>query len=171
MKRNIFMIGLMLMLLLPLTALAQTSPDDPAIQQAKEETAVVFDLGRFFSYLNTMEKESPRLALSRTQLEEIYQVMSKLKSIKRIEPDEAEEMLVHMEDEVLTPDQLMEVDQLAIARMEERAVQSTKGSGSGGGQITSYIAGGPFNPVADPSRTIGKDFITFFEYVSRKLGK
>ncbi len=69
--------------MLPFTVLAQTSPDDPAIQEAKEETAVVFDLGRMFGYLNTLEKEAPDLALSRDQLEEIYQIMEGLLSINR----------------------------------------------------------------------------------------
>jgi hypothetical protein len=171
MKKSI-VISLLMVLLLPVLAVAQTSPDDPAVQAAKEETVVVFDLGRFFGFLHTMEEESPGLALSRDQLEEVYRSMSELKGMQRVEPDRAEEMLVYLEDEVLSPDQLMEVDQLAIAKMEARETQTTSGeTGTGGGQITSYIAGGPFNPMTDETKTIGKDFTAFFEYVSKKLGK
>jgi len=170
--RKIIAISALLLALLPFMAAAQTSPDDPAVQAAKEETAVVFDLGRFFGFLHTMEEQSPELALSRDQLEELYRSMNELKGMQRVEPDSAERLLVYFEDEVLSPDQLMEVDQLAIARMESRETQSsTQGTGTGGGQITSYIAGGAFNPMTDDSKTIGKDFNAFFEYVAKQLGK
>ncbi len=54
------------------------------------------------------------------------------------------------EEEVLSPQQLMEVNKLAIARMETREIQGiSQGAGIGGGQITSYLAGGPFNPMTD----------------------
>ena len=45
------------------TAMAQSSPDDPAIIKAKEETAVVFDLGRLFGYINTMVAEEKNLSV------------------------------------------------------------------------------------------------------------
>jgi hypothetical protein len=139
--------------------------------EAKKETAVVFDLGRFFGYLNTMEKETPELALSRSQLEQIYKIMEELNRIDRVEPDYAEKLLVSLEDDVLTPDQLMQVDQLAIAKAEARTTSASAGGGTGGGQITSYVAGGAFNPIKDPAKTIGQDFAAFFEYVAKKLGK
>lgn len=165
-------ISVLALMLLPFLAAAQTSPDDPAVQAAKEETVVVFDLGRFFGFLFTIEKESPKLALSQDQLEEVYQSMSELKAMQRVDPEKAEEILIYLEDEVLSPDQLMEVDQLAIARMESRDTEATSQStGTGGGQITSYIAGGPFNPMTDATKTIGKDFAAFFDYASKKLGK
>jgi hypothetical protein len=171
MKKTI-VISILAVMLLPFLAAAQTSPDDPAVLAAKEETVVVFDLGRFFGFLFTIEKESPNLALSKAQLEEVYQSMSELKAMQRVEPDDAEEMLIYLEDEVLSPDQLMEVDQLAIVRMESRDTEATSQStGTGGGQITSYVAGGPFNPMTDATKTIGKDFAAFFDYVSKKLGR
>jgi len=170
--KKIVVISLLALMLLPFLAAAQTSPDDPAVLAAKEETVVVFDLGRFFGFLFTIEKESPKLALSQDQLEEVYESMGELKAMQRVEPDDAEEMLVYLEDEVLSPDQLMEVDQLAIARMESRETEATtQSTGTGGGQITSYVAGGPFNPMTDATKTIGKDFAAFFDYVSKKLGK
>ncbi len=160
-----------LMVLLPLSAvMAQSSPDDPAIIKAKEETAVVFDLGRLFGYLNTMEKEEKSLALTQDQLERIYKIMVTIKQTKRMESENADTMITAMEDEILTPDQLMYTDQLAIEKMAARTSGSGSGGG-GGGQITTYIAGGAFNPMSDPAKTIGKDFEAFFEYASKKLGK
>jgi hypothetical protein len=165
-------LALLALALLPWPVAAQSSPDDPAVQAARKETAVVFDLGRFFAYLLTMEKESPKLALSRTQLEAVYKSMTSLKTMRRVNPAEAEKTLEYLEEQVLSPEQLMAVDQLAIAKMEAREAQSSSPSeGSGGGQITSYLAGGPFNPMTDATRTIGKDFAAFYEYVKRKLGK
>jgi hypothetical protein len=149
-------------------AVAQTSPDDPAVVQAKEETAVVFDLGRVFGFIHTMEKEEPKLALSKDQIGELYTIMNRINTIERVDPDDAEDMLVTIEDDILTPDQLMYVDQLAIARAEERE-SSTTTPGSGGGQITSYIAGGAFNPMRDTTKTIGKDFAAFYEYLKKKV--
>jgi hypothetical protein len=160
------------LLLTGVQSMAQTSPDDPAVQQAKEETAVVFDLGRIFGFIHTMEKEQPKLALSKEQAGELYAMMNRINSIERIEPDEAEEMLVMIEDEILTADQLMYVDQLAITRTEEReSSTTTQTPGSGGGQILSYIAGGAFNPMRDATKTIGKDFAALYDYLKKKIGQ
>ena len=99
-----------------------------------------------------MEKEEPKLALSTDQLEEIFAIMSELKQMERIEPDYAEGLLERLELDILTPDQLMTVDQLAIAR-EERRESGNLGTGSksgnGSGAIQTYIAGGAFNPLQD----------------------
>ncbi|MCD6397066.1 MAG: hypothetical protein J7L71_05965 [Spirochaetaceae bacterium] len=159
-----------LIVLLPLSAaIAQSSPDDPAIIKAKEETAVVFDLGRLFGYINTMEAEEKKLTLNNDQMEAIYKIMSTLKQTDRIEPDMADQMITDMENNILTVDQLMYTDQLAIAKMATRTAGS--GSGGGGGQITNYIAGGAFNPMTDPEKNIGKDFDILFNYLIKKLGK
>ena len=130
---------------------------------------MVFDLGRMFGYLNTMVSEEKKFALSDEQMTILYSIMETLLQKERVEPDTADEMLVRIEDEILTPDQLMYTDQLAIEKMESRTPGA--GGGSGGGQITNYIAGGAFNPMKDPSKNIGKDFDTFFTYLVKKLGK
>ena len=66
-----------LLVLIPLgTVMAQSDPTDPAIVKAKEETAVVFDLGRMFGYLNTMVTEEKKLALSKDQMSELYGIMT-----------------------------------------------------------------------------------------------
>lgn len=149
-------------------AFAQTSPDDPAIQKAKEETAVVFDLARFFGYLKKMEEADTKLALSKTQLEEVYTIMKRLEGAARVEPADAEKTLIYLEDKVLKTEQLVAVDQLAIAR--EQTATTPQGGGDGG-LITSYIAGGPFNPMTNTTRTMGKDFADYLVLVAKRLGK
>ena len=169
--KQLFITVAALTALMALSVTAQTSPDDPAIAQAKEDTVVVFDLGRIFGFIHTIEKEEPKLALSKDQLQQLYSIMESINNIERVEPDEAEDMLVKIEDEILTPDQLMHIDQLAIARAADRESATTdRVAGSGGGQITSYVAGGAFNPMKDASKTIGKDFAAFYDYLKKKLG-
>lgn len=55
--------------------------------------------------------------------------------------------------------------------MNERDSNGTTPGAGGGGQITSYIAGGPFNPMADTTKTIGKDFAAYLHSVAGRLGK
>lgn len=171
MTRVLMIVGA-LAALIPFAAVGQTSPDDPAILEAKEKTAVVFDLGRIFGYLQTLESEQPKLILSAAQLQEVYAVMETIRATERIEPRLAEELLTRIEEEILTPTQLTEVDQIAIAKMNERETNSTSQSGrGGGGQITSYISGGKFNPMLDSTKNIGKDFAAYYQLVSKRLGK
>ena len=160
---------ILLLVLIPLLVMAQS--DDPEIMKAKEETAVVFDLGRFFGYLSTMEEEAPELSLSKDQMQELYETLTRFLAMDRIEVDDADETLLHMEEELLTLDQLIYVDELAIEKMENRVSGSGAGGGSGGGQLANYVAGGAFNPLKDPAKTIGKDVAAFFDYLRKKIGK
>jgi hypothetical protein len=164
-----------LVMLLAVQALsAQTTPD-PAIQKAKEETVVIFDLGRMFGYLNAMEKDAKVAALSNAQLTKLYDIMVELRSTKRVEVARAQTLLTTIEDDILTPAQLMAADKLAAAKEAERTtVQGTgAGSSSNGGtsSMTSYVSGGDFNPITDPTKTMGKDFTAFYDYVAKKLGR
>ncbi len=167
MKKKFTVSFIVAMVFVVSSVMAQTSPDDPAIIKAKEETKAVFDLGRMFGYLRTMEKEKKSLALNKDQMEKIYKIMVTIKRTDRVEPSVAEQMLTNIEDTILTSDQLMYTDQLAIEKMNTRST----GTGKGGGQITSYIAGGAFNPMKDPAKTIGRDFNSFFTYLTKKLNK
>ena len=167
---------ILLMAMIPIMVMAQSS--DPAIAKAKEETAVIFDLGRFFGYLNTMEEEAPELALSVDQMNELYNTLNKFLKLDRIEVDEADETLLYMEEELLTLDQLIYVDELAIEKMENRVSGSgagggggSSGAGSGGGQLAGYVTGGAFNPLKDPAKTIGQDVEAFYDYLKKNLGK
>jgi hypothetical protein len=144
---------------------------------AKEETTVIYDLARFFGYLNTMETEGESdLSLSSGQLDEIFTIMTALTGMERVEVDWAEEKLVSLEEEVLTVDQLIYVDMPAIDRLENRISDGTgngkgSGGGDGGGVLADYAAGGAFNPVKDATKSMGSDFAEFLEYVAKKLGK
>lgn len=142
---------------------AQTSTAD--MQQAREETAVVYDLGRFFGYVHGMTTENASLALTDSQATEIAAVMDEILGMDRVEPAWASETLERLELDVLSPAQLMDVDRRAIAWQNSRestATTSGTGSGSSGGSgsgpLSSYVAGGPFNPIVDESRTIGQGF-------------
>lgn len=168
-KRTI--LATLLAAILPVAAMAQTTAEDPALQKAKEETVAVFDLGRLFGYLNTMEKEAPKLALSRDQLVKLVEIMKKIKVTKRLVPKEAEKLLVQIEDSLLTAAQLTYVDKLAIAKESTRSTGTGGSSGSGAGQLATYVAGGDFNPMLDTTKTMGKDFAAFYDYAAKKVGK
>ncbi|WP_319477360.1 hypothetical protein [Marispirochaeta aestuarii] len=145
---------------------AQTEPD-PAVQEAKEETAVVYDLGRFFGYVHGMTTENPKLALTDDQKSEIREIMDRIKGMKRVEPAWAEETLEYLELDLLSPAQLMEVDRRAIEWQNSRETSSTAGTGAGAGTgpISSYLAGGPFNPIIDETKTIGQGFAALYKYL------
>ena len=160
---------ILLLVLVPLLVMAQS--EDPEIMKAKEETAVVFDLGRFFGYLQSMEEDAPELALSKDQMNELYNTLIRLLKIDRIEVDDADATLLNLEEELLTLDQLIYVDELAIERMTTRVSSGGTEPGSGGGQLANYVAGGAFNPLKDPSKTIGKDVAAFLDYLKKRLGK
>lgn len=156
-------------------SLAQGAGADPATQKAREETAVVFDLGRVFGYLNAIEKDAKVAALSRDQLTRLYDIMVEIRSTKRLEPSRAKALLATIEDRILTSAQLIAVDKLAAGKESEKSANQAAGAGAGSsggaGSLASYVAGGDFNPVLDATKTMGQDFNAFFEYVRKKIGK
>ena len=145
---------------------AQTEPDT-AVQEAKEKTAVVYDLGRYFGYVHGMTTENPKLALTEAQKSEIREIMDRIKGMKRVEPAWAEETLEYLELDLLSPAQLMEVDRRAIEWQNSRETSSTAGTGagSGTGPISSYLAGGAFNPIIDETKSIGQGFAALYKYL------
>ncbi len=176
MKKHMFLVSVLVFLLAGFGMVtAQENEPDPAIKKAKEDTVVVYDLGRFFGYLLTMEEEVPKRALSNEQLETVYEIALEIKNLERIEPEWAEERLDYLELDVLTVDQLLEVDLLIIAREESRVPQEKNGGGSSGGTGTNplqtFVAGGAFNPIIDEAKSIGEGFYAFLEYAAEKLGK
>jgi hypothetical protein len=154
--------------LAPSDLFGQTTPE---MQQAREETAVVYDLGRFFGYVYGMTTENPSLELTDAQKGEIAGVIAEIEGMRRIEPEWAEETLTYLELELLTPAQLMEVDRRAIEWQNNRESTGTTGSGggtgggSGSGPLSSYVAGGPFNPLLDETKTIGEGIASLREYL------
>lgn len=166
---------ILLLAMIPLLVMAQS--DNPEMAKAKEDAAVIYDLGRFFSFLNTLEEEAPELALSKDQMKEIYNILDLFLKSTRIEADDAEDKLLYMEEELLTLDQLIYVDELAIARMDNREGGTKSGTGSGsngsagGGALAAYATGGAFNPLTDLSKPTGESVAEFFDYLKKKLGK
>ena len=178
MKKIIISTALVAALLAPAMLFSQDTEPSAEIQQAKEDVVVVYDLGRFFGYVLTMVEESSKLALSQEQLEVFHEVMVEIKQSERIEPDWADEQLERLELDILTPDQLLAVDQLALAREESRDTEES-GSGQGKGQsgesgtnpLQSFISGGAFNPILDETKSMGEGFAGMLSYVTKKLGK
>jgi hypothetical protein len=151
------------------TAFGQTT-QDPAVQEMKAKLEVVYDLGRMFGYVQTMDKEQKKLALSAAQAKALVGMAEKVLKIVRFEPKEAEAMLIEIEDKILKPDQLMFVDGLAIARASERTATSGSGAGSTGGTspVQAYMNGGAFNPMKDATKKIGQDFKAAVDYLKAK---
>jgi len=146
------------------------STQDPAVQEMRQKLEVVYDLGRMFSYIQTMDKEQKKLALSTAQVKSLVSMAEKILKVTRLEPKEADAMLKEIEDRILKPDQLMFVDGLAIARANERTATSGTGAGSTGGTspVQSYMNGGPFNPMQDTTKKIGQDFKAAYDYLKAK---
>ncbi len=153
-------------------AFAQTSTQDPAVQAARAKLEVVYDLGRIFGYIQTMDREQKKLALAPAQVKALTATADRILKTPRLEPREAETMLKEIEDKILRPDQLVFVDGLAIARQAERAASSTAGSGAsaagGTSPVASYMSGGPFNPMTDTTRKVGQDFKAAVDYLKGK---
>ena len=149
--------------------MAQTT-QDPAIAAAKAKLEVVYDLGRVFSYIYTMDTKEKTLALTASQVKALLGYAEAIRSDQRIEPEEAEAMLDKIENTVLNAKQLMYIDQLAIERMNTKTTTAgtNAGSSTGTSPVQSYINGGPFNPMLDTTKTIGKDFQTAYNYLKGK---
>ena len=151
------------------TTSAQTTPD-PALQEAKEKLQVVYDLGRVFGYIHTMDKEQKKLALTTAQAKSLVAIADKILAARRLEPKTADAWLKEIEDSILRADQLMFVDGLALARESSGTAGTGTGPGATGGTspIQSYLSGGDFNPMLDATKTIGKDFKAAYEYLKNK---
>jgi hypothetical protein len=155
---------------------AQSTDQDPAVRAAKEETEVVYDLGRFFGYVWRLQQEYADLGLSRAQMESFYEVMEEIVQESRIEPDWAEEVYERLELDVLDVEQLMQVDMFVLERDETRSTgtgtgSGNSGSGTGSGPILTYIEGGAFNPIVDDTKSQGQDFLEFHAYLKGQLGR
>lgn len=167
---------------------AQAPTSDPAMQRAREETQVVLDLGRLIGFVDRMDAEQPGLGLSRDQARELAELMGEIRSTARLTPARAEAMMTRIEDDILTPAQLLHTDRIWIESEREAARTTGTGSprsgsgtpGSGGGprsgqqgvtgaaepvegSLASYLAGGPYNPLIDTERPRGRDFETFYQ--------
>lgn len=162
-----FVVSVCIAVVLVGAAAAQTTPD-PALQEAKAKLEVVYDLGRVFGYIHTMDKEQKKLALSAAQAKALVGIADKILASRRLEPKTADTWLKEIEDSILTTDQLMFVDGLALARETSATAGTGAGSTGGTSPLQSYVAGGDFNPMLDVTKTIGKDFKAAYDYLKAK---
>lgn len=174
----------------------QSQSTDPAMQRARQETQVVLDLGRLIGFVDRMDVEQPGLGLSRGQSEEMVRLMGEIKATTRFTPALAERMMERIEEEILTPRQLMFTDRI-WAESERSAANASgaragtrvgagSGAGSGAasgtatgtassnsdpapGTLASYAAGGPYNPLVDTSRPQGEQFEAFYRRLRNRL--
>ena len=158
---------------------AQDHATDAAAQKAREEAEVVFDLGRIIQFMMRMDVEMPILALDGQQARDLLVIMNEIRRSTRVDASQAERWLTTIEDDVLTPAQLAFVDRLFIERTSTSARGTNGGTGTrnpsagagtdgGAGSMSSYIAGGPFNPIVDTSRAMGQDFEKYFELLMER---
>lgn len=175
MKRTItLVVTLVLAGLVVGVASAQPTEQNPEIQKAKEEMAVVFDLGRMFGYIRTMEEEEDDLRLTADQVRKLYVIMTAIKQTERMDPDVADDWLIAIEDDILNVKQLVYVDQLYLARASTAGSGDGSGGGNGSrsgsgetgsatGSIATYVAGGKFNPIVDSTNKMGEEFLAYYE--------
>jgi hypothetical protein len=171
------LLALMLLLTVPMVIHGQEHANDPAFQKAREETAVITELGRLFGFLLRMDREETSLKISHSQAGELSLIAEEIERTDRFTPKRATAMMVLIEDNILTPAQLIYTDRLFMNRDSSR---TGSGSGSGsnpgssgnpaGGAMAAFIAGGPYNPLRDASRQQGQDFQEFRALVRKRAG-
>ncbi len=158
---------------------AQDHSASAQMQALRAELEVVSELGRLLGFILRMQHEQDSLALSGDQLRSLWQLSEEIGRSERLTPARAEQMMIRIEDEILSPQQLMYTDQQFLNREETRvpgsgpsargaagssgsagspAAGSPGGDGSSSGTIATYAAGGPYNPLLDTSRQLGQDF-------------
>ncbi len=149
---------------------------DPAMMRAREEVAVVLDLGRLIGFVSRVDAEVPHLAITSAQAEQLVRIMREIRTTSRLTPRVAEAMMLEIEDSVLTGAQLLQVDRFwaeADRLRESGAAQGTPATrqgaeGSSPGALSSYVAGGPYNPLIDTSRPQGQEFEAFFTRLQQR---
>lgn len=166
---------------------AQTGAPDPAMQRARQETQVILDLGRLINFVDRMDAEQQNLRLTTEQARRLARLMGEIKSTSRLTPALAERLMEEIEDDILTPRQLMYTDRIwaeaernaesSAARPRQRSSASggnAEGTASGepaSGSLASYVAGGPYNPMADTARPQGEQFEAFHWRLLERLGR
>ncbi|TVR70351.1 MAG: hypothetical protein EA427_06040 [Spirochaetaceae bacterium] len=182
------------------TLYAQAGTQDPAMQRARQETQVILDLGRLISFVDRMDAEQQNLRLTTEQARRLARLMGEIKSTARLTPAVAEGLMQEIEDDILTPRQLMHTDRIwaEAERREESAAprsgspggspgggarvgQGTPGAGGNSGasasgdpapgSLASYASGGPYNPLVDTTRPQGEQFEAFHRRLLERIGR
>ena len=145
-------------------------PDVLEFIRANNELMPVFNLGRWFSFVYTVEKARTDLRLSGEQLKVFSEKMRDIKKTERLDPDAVYRTHLLLED-TLTVDQLRAVELLAGEYYTAYLQQQPTKPGMGGPRqkMISWIKGGPFNILSDPGISMGKDFLDFFAYIENTL--
>lgn len=149
---------------------------DPAMIRAREEVAVVLDLGRLIGFVHRVDTEVPPLAITPGQAQQLVRIMQQIRTTSRLTPRIAEAMMLEIEDSILTGAQLLQVDRFwaeadrlresGTAPSDAAARQGAEGSGPGA--LSSYVAGGPYNPLIDTNRPQGQDFEAFLTRLQQR---
>lgn len=149
---------------------------DPAMIRAREEVAVVLDLGRLIGFVHRVDTEVPHLAITPGQAQQLVRIMQQIRTTSRLTPRIAEAMMLEIEDSILTGAQLLQVDRFwaeadrlresGTAPSDAAARQGAEGSGPGA--LSSYVAGGPYNPLIDTNRPQGQDFEAFLTRLQQR---
>ncbi len=168
---------------------AQQHASDPAMQKAREETQVVLDFARFLGIVLRMVEQEPTLGLSAAQAGQLLDVLSDVRTTSRLTATTARRMMAYIEDNILTAQQLMFTDRVWMQSSGERSSAGAAGSQNRGanstgeqsgagseasanaGALSSYAAGGPYNPLIETSRRQGQDFEALYEYALSRAGR
>ncbi|MBU0937075.1 MAG: hypothetical protein KKI09_02385 [Spirochaetes bacterium] len=159
---------------------AQSVSTDPAIAKARAEMEVANDLGRLLGYIHQMATDEARLALSSQQLRDLNSLVDQVLNTRRLDKATAEAFLLQLEDDILTPAQLMYTDKLFAARESTRSGTPGSGTGTGssnrsaeagseGGLVTAYLNGGDYNPLKDSTKSLGEGVQNLRNYLKSRL--
>ena len=190
---------LMVTIISPLLFSQSSRRDDPAVQRARQEMEVAQDLGRLLGFIYQMVQNEPRLSVNPSQSRALHTLINQVLNTTRLDPRTSESFIQRIEDDILTPAQLMYTDRLFAARdttrMPSQASQSTTPAGTGtpqgtasgrsstagsgtpsnsdnsteGGIVTVYMNGGPYNPLADTTRQQGQDIVALLRYLETRM--
>jgi len=146
---------LLLAALLLSPALAQTAPAAPggaaqggptAAQRAQfQKFQSIFDLQQSVGLIADVDKEKG-LAFTKDQAGKLLPVLKDLGSRADLKPANATKILDNLENKIYTPEQLQKMDDLQLARQEERrkqaAARGNTGAGAGGFRLPGIPGGG-----------------------------
>ena len=202
-KNSITVLGIFaVLLLIPTQLIAQSGghKDDPAVQRARADMEVAQDLGRLLGFIYQMVQDESRLALNSNQTRQLHTLITQALNTTRLDRPTAEDFILRIEDDILSPAQLLYTDRLFAARENTRmpaqasvsgaagtgtpqgnatgrnagATSGTPGSSEAGatteqGTVTTFMNGGPYNPLTDTSRQQGQDIAALLRYLAERL--
>ena len=180
MKKHSILVVLLVMMsvFVPAIGFSQaTAQTDPAMAAAREEMNMAQDLGRFFGFILQMIEEEPRLNLTSPQARQLHGVIERVLATVRLDGETTEEFFIEIEDDILTPAQLLYTDKLFAEREATRVPAGTGQGRSGtttdasaaGGSVTTFMNGGAYNPLTDTTKQQGQDTAELKALLARRL--